>query len=127
MFYSEKVLSGLLSVHTPVLLSVLHLGSGFGLTVTKQASVPDALHKQQNASIWTAAPRDVAPPSWSRATQYQWGEQCSNATINTCTLGNKKQSDSSLWVTQSRLTVSTDWVKLGLCASQRSSGTTWNI
>lgn len=31
IFYREKVLGGLLSVNGPVLLSVLHLGSGFGL------------------------------------------------------------------------------------------------
>lgn len=130
MFYRAKVLGGLLSVNSPVLLSVLHLGSGFGLTVTKQTSDPDVLHKQQNASTWAAAPRDVASPSWSRATQYQWGEQCTNATVNICTPANKQQPDWSLWFTQSRLTVSTDWVnwvKLGLCASQCSGGTMWNI
>lgn len=55
MFYKEKVLGGLLYVNSPVLLSVLHLGSGFGCTATKQACVADALHKQQNACIWAAA------------------------------------------------------------------------
>lgn len=56
MFYREKVLGGLLSDNSSVLPSVLHLGAGFGLTVTKQEdSVPHALHKQYKASTCAAA------------------------------------------------------------------------
>lgn len=97
------------SVNSPVLLSVLYLGSGFGLTGTKQASVPDINNKMhpfglQPTGTWSlpsgAEPLSALP--MGRAMH-----KCHNKHLH---LGNKKQSDPSLWFTQSRLTVSTDWV-----------------
>ena len=75
MFYREKVLGGLLSDNSSVLPSVLHLGAGFGLTVTKQEDgVPYALHKQYKASTSAAALWGMSSNNWIRATECQWVE-----------------------------------------------------